>query len=682
MRLLRTGPSATAAASSTSSTSSTSSHVLGALVASTVALSGCGSPPPPSVVTVPAKPLAVAVEPPPDVTAVPEPAQLFVVARVTKPEAVTKTLGTWAKLPLPGAADLVRSIFDDSVADAVDLSQPVDGAVALGGGKRDPRPLVAVSVAVKSFDDARDKLGAKHKLVASTNGDLRIEDMGVGGVGKRAPNEDDDNESDACVLTHASAGARLVCGQGDALEVLAPYLARTLPRQTWPSDLHVEVTLAALREPFAQVRQALPMLARSLAGAPSPALARLVDAAVGEMGEIVDDTARMTLDAQLAVDGLQTTVRVDFQRAQSLVAKLAASNAQKADVPPAAYWHLPSEADFALFGSGFDPKLFEHPRKLLGDFALESADGASMPEAERKALRELVVDRMLGLVTGPFVYGKGYDGAAVEKAYAANQAVKDSDLAAKDRSKRVLFEQVLGWHLLQVREPITKVGPMLKDWAQLWGRPAFVKWAKQKSSSKMLASMRITPPPAGVTLPKDTVHLEIVMPRADLEEAPAPARAEAPGKVAPAPPSRGKKIARRPLLLHILAVPDQGGTWLGLGLDGKLLAQKAAGAASTVPTPQAATLADAPALQALRDAKVNGAFFATPRGFLVYTALASLSRTLYPKLGQLPSKGTTPVLVTSVSEQPSDKAAGGASLMTIKVPRATIEDILKIGMAR
>ena len=624
--------------------------------------------------TAPSKPIAVATEPPPDVTAVPEPSGLVLVARVAKTDAIIKTLGTWTKLPLPGGADLVRSIADDSVAEAVDLSQPVDGAIALGGGKRDPRPLIAVSIAVTSFDDARAKLGAKHKLIAGKNGDLVIEDMGLGDGAKRSSREDENEEGDSCVLAHASAGARLVCGQRDAVDTLAPYLTRTLPRRTWSSDLHVEVTLGAVREPLAQVRQALPVLARSMLGASSPALARVVDAGVAEVAELVDDTGRMTLDAQLADEGMRATMRVDFQHAQSFVAKLAASNAQKADVPPAAFWHLPGEADVAIFGKGYDPKLFEHPRQLLGDLALEVTEGAGMPDAERKAMRELVVDRMLGLFTGPLVYGKGYDAAAVEKARTAHEAVKTTDLAAKDETKRVLSEQVLGWHLLQVSEPVAKVGPMLKDWAQLWGRPAFVKWAKQQSSSKMPASMRIAPLPAGVSLPKDAVHLEIVMPRADLEEISATKPAPVP------PPAKGKKTPRKALVLHILAVPDQGGTWVGLGLDGKLVAQKAAVALSTAP--EAPTLAKARGIEALRDVKANGALFATPRGFLVYTALDSRSRTPYAMLSQLPSKGGAPVVLTFLSQPPSEAAAGGSAVMTLELPRAAIEDMVKISMSR
>jgi len=60
-----------------------------------------------------------------------------------------------------------------------------------------------------------------------------------------------------------------------------------------------------------------------------------------------------------------------------------------------------------------------------------------MPEPERKAVRELVVDRMLALFTGPLVYGKGYDAAALDKALAARNGLKPgADLAARDEAER------------------------------------------------------------------------------------------------------------------------------------------------------------------------------------------------------------------------------------------------------
>ena len=411
------------------------------LAASVVALAACGGGAPPAAPTTPAKPIAVAPEPPPDVIAVPEPAGLVLVGRVSKAEGILKTLGTWTRLPLPGGADLVRSMTDDSVADAVDLSQPIDGAVALRGGKRDIEPAhrgVGRGALVRRCEgEARREAQARtrEKWADQRRGHRPLRRQRRS---RASPTTTTTTTTRRCVLSPASSGARLVCGERDALDVLSPYLTRTLPRQTWPSDVHLEMTLAALREPLAQVRAMLPVLARSMLGSSSPALAKLVDAGVNELVDFVGDTNRIALDAQLAETGIDATMKVEYSRAQSFVAKLATSNPQRADVPPPAFWHLPGDTDLALFGKGSDPKLFEHPKELLGNVFLEATEGAGMPEPERKAVRELVVDRMLSLFTGPLVYGKGYDVAALDKALAARSALKPgADLAARDEAERI-----------------------------------------------------------------------------------------------------------------------------------------------------------------------------------------------------------------------------------------------------
>ena len=643
-----------------------------------IALTACGgdAPPPPKV---PTKPIAPA-EPPVDTSAVPEPQGLILFARVSKPEAALKTVGGWANLPLPGAADLVRSIADDAVADSVDMSQPIDAAAALGGRARDPRPLVAISVAVKSFDDANAKLSAKHKATPGKNGEIIIEGVGGGSPAQgKGPRDEDDDDASTCVLAHAPTGGRLICsGDRSALEILSPFMSRTLPRQQWPSDAHMEITLAALKEPLAQLRGMLPLLGRQLLGSSSPAASKVIEASVNELADIVNDTSRITIDAQIADAGLDATMKIDYASTTSLLAKVATAHPERADAPPAAFLHLPAETDLALYGRGSDPQLFDHMRELLGNLALEVTEGAQMPEQERKAVRELVIDRMLSLFTGALVYGKGFDSAALDKAIAARGSVKPKDLAAEDEADRIIAEQMIGWHLVQVNEPITKVGPILKDWSALWNKAEFTKWAKQQTSSKMLAQMHTGALPAGVTLPKDSMHLEIVIPRPDIEEGgPGPMPLGRPG--APpqpkAPAAKVKKIPVKPLTLHVLAVPDQGGTWVGFAMDAKLLAQKAAASLSTAP--DANTLGKTATADALRDVKANGAVLVTLKGFLVFSALDR--RSPYALLNALTSKGQTPIVLTAAAQPP---AAGGAgsSIAKFKVPRGAIADLVQVGI--
>lgn len=635
-----------------------------------LAACGGGSPPPapttPATGPVATAPAAAKV----DVSPVPEPEGLVAIGRVSKPDAIVKTVGNWTRLPLPGGSELVRSMTDDAVGSAVDLSQPVDVAAVLAGGRGSPKPLWAFSVGVRSFDDAKSKLATRHKLTPRANGALEIEGIGKDDAigGDRAAEEDDADEN-GCVLAHASSGARIVCGEPAALETLTPYLTRTLPRQTFPNDLHLEVRFGPVRQPVADLRAQLPILARGLLGSQSQAVRELVDAAIGEIADIVADTNRMVLDGRVEDAGITASTRFEYGSTKSLVAQLAVANADRAGAPPPAFWHLPQESDLAFFGKGSDPSLTQHARELLANLLVETFAEGGMPEPERKTIKDLITARMLPLFTGPAVYGKGYDQAAVEKAMAARKAVKTTDLAAVDEADRALGEQIIGWHLLQVNEPVANVGPILKDWSSVWARPGFTTWAKKQSSSKMLARLRVAPPPAGVTLPKETVHLEITIPREDLEE-------RQPGKQPKG--AKPKKIARKPLVAHVLAVPDAGSTWIAFGLDGKLVAQKAAAALSSAP--DAATLGKAQGYEALRDAKVTGAMTLALRGLLVFTAV-DRTDSPFSMIGSLPNKAATPITMTFAAEKGSPTAAAGTATSTLRIPRAAIEDVVRLVMS-
>lgn len=649
----------------------------GCAVALVVAVGCGGSNPPPAPTTPQTNPIATV--PPPakvDLSPVPEPTGLIVVARVAKPESILKVVGTWTGLPLPGGNELVRSVTDEAVAAAIDFSQPVEAAVMLAGSRSAPKPLWAYSLPVRSLDDAKAKLGAKHRLTATTNGAFKIEGLGAAGVigGDRGSHDDDDDDLD-CVIAPAvtpAGSGRIVCG---AQEELTPYLTRTLPKQTFPTDLHVEVRVDPVRGPVSDLRAQLPILARSLMGSQSQAVRELVDAAIGEIGDIVADTNRLVIDGTFDDKGIKLDFRGEYGSAKSLVAQLATSSVDKAGPPPPAFFHLPQETDVAAFGKGSDPKLFSHVREILSNLLVEGFSEGGMPEAERKTIKDLVANRMMPLFTGPIVYGKGFDQAAVEKAAAAKKAAKGKDAASDDVDK-ILGEQIIGWHLVQVGEPIANVGPILKDWSALWARPTFQAWAKKNASPKMLSKLRIAPVPAGATLPKETVHLEVTIPREDVEDpsAPPPPPPRPGQKAAPAKP---KMIARKPVVAHILAVPDAGATWLAIGFgDPTLLVKKVAASLSSAP--EQGTLGKVPAVEALREnAKLNGAMMFSMRGLLVITA-GDRHDSAFTKLPSLPNKGAAPIFATFVAQPPQGDAKAGVAAGTVRVPRAVIEDAVRL----
>lgn len=648
-----------------------------ALLVTSALVSGCGGSNPPPAPTTPAT-NPVAANPPPakvDLSPVPEPTGLVVIGRIAKPESILKAVGTWTGLPLPGGNELVRSVTDEAVAASIDFSQPVDGAVMLAGSRSAPKPLWAFSLPVKSMDDAKTKLGAKHRLTATTNGGFKIEGLGAAGVIGGDKGRDDDEDELDCVLAPAVApanSARIVCG---AQEELTPYLTRTLPKQTFPTDLHVEMRFDPVRGPVSDLRAQLPILARTLMGSQSQAVREVVDAAIGELGDIVADTNRLVLDGTFDDKGIKLDFRGEYGSAKSLVAQLATTSVDRAGPPPASFFHLPQETDVAFFSKGADPKLFTRLRELLSNLLVEAFSEGGMPDAERKTIKDLVANRMMPLFTGPAVYGKGYDAAAVDKALQAKKQAKAGDALAADDTDRLVDEQIVGWHLLQVGEPIANVGPMIKDWSALWARPGFQTWAKKNASAKMMSKLRIAPAPAGAALPKDTVHLEITIPREDLvEDGHGPV---AQGKQDAKQKPKGKTIARKPIVAHVLAVPDAGTTWLAIGFgDPTMLAKKVASSLSTAP--DQGTLGKAPGIEPLRETtKTNGAMMVSMRGLLVVTA-GERHNSAYSKLPSLPNKGATPAFATFVAQGPEGDAKAGVATGTLRVPRGLIEDAVRL----
>ncbi|MCL2779652.1 MAG: hypothetical protein FWD73_16805 [Polyangiaceae bacterium] len=585
-----------------------------------VSVAACGGARAPSPTTptalAPTNPAAAAVSPPIDVSAVPEPPGLLVVGRVRKPDALIPTSKTWVSA-------LVNKMTDDDMGDIVDPSQPIDVAATLSGSNRDPQLHAAFSAAVRSLDEAKIKLEEHHTLKLGPGGQFFI--FGKGGSGDQSkanrhePTGDDDDESIACVLAPAVTGARLVCGEKPALHTLTPYLTRTLPRKSWPSDVHVEIYPGAAREQLKIARTQLPMIARSLVNVSSPAMRDLIDASVGELADIVNDVDRLTFDMQAAEPLVKGTLRVDYAQATSWWAQVAASQRDRVGPPPPAFLHFPAEAAVATFSRGVDSKLLIRPSELIGNAFVELLRSSNIPQADLDAVRDLAIRRILPIFAGTTVYGMGRDDVAIAK--------------SEDAESRGVSELVdlVGWHFAQVSEPIAKVGPMLKDVAALWNRPAFAAWAKKHGGAPR---MRIAPLAAGTALPKETVHLEISFPIVDSSKS-------------------KKKVARKFVVFHFIAVPDEGTSWIGVDLDTKRLVERATALLSKTPTPGTLATANDAQSQSLRDAKISGA-----------TRLLLKS----------PYDGSA--IFTIASEGPSREAPAGSSVATFAVPRAIVDDFV------
>ena len=658
-------------------------------------LAGCGGAPPGPAAPPPPPPdlKPVAKEPPVDVAPVPEPANLVLLARVNKPEAIVKTVGTWTRLPLPAGKELVRQV-NEAAADVVDLGQPLDVAMTVSLSRHGPEALYAFSVGMKSFDEAKARFSQQYKTLPAANGGLKIQGLlDRGGHRAEVQDDPDDDDRDLCVLAHAANGAngaKLVCGPADAVEALTPYLSRTMPRESWTADVHLEARPEPVRAPLGEMRGMIPLLARQFGAGKSAAMRELVESSIGEVFDMVEDAQKLTVDAKIDDAGINATSRFEFQGTKSLFAR-AMTDASRADVAPAAFWHLPGDTDTAFFMRGSDAKLYDHPREMLTNLLVEGMEMAQLPEAEKKAVHDLVGDKMLRLFAngGTGIYAKGFDQAALEKAVKAREAVKEGDWLGKKQANRAVGEQVIGWHLYQVSDPIAKVGPILKDWSMLWGRPAFTKWMEQKTGTKTkeMPKLRITPVPAGVTLPKDAVHLEVTIPVDDavppmaIPPPPPPARPGEKTPPKPQTPAQPKPVPQKPMLVHIYAVPDGATTWLAFGVDGKLVGTKIAQALASAP--DAGTLGKtATGVELLKESKINGGGMVTMRGLLVFTAFDAGDRNSFLGLAGLPGKGALPVVFTGHAEAPAGSARAGTSVGRLVVSRQVIEDVVKFAMSQ
>ena len=135
------------------------------------------------------------------------------------------------------------------------------------------RPMAVVvgmfGVAAMATQNALVKLalpGAPSTAVMTTNTTQLIVDLATlaRGLGKPDDTNKDGDEAEArvCELvpSFGPATTRLICAESKrTLDDLGPWLARTVPRATYPSDVHAELHLAPLRSIVTQMRRLLPM---------------------------------------------------------------------------------------------------------------------------------------------------------------------------------------------------------------------------------------------------------------------------------------------------------------------------------------------------------------------------------------------------------------------------------------
>lgn len=531
-----------------------------------------------------------------DLSPVAMPDGLVGFARVKKPQAVLDMAGKWTGFPMPNVDVLVEFMIGESVGRVLDASQPIDAALVVNTKTRSIKPMIAVSAAVRSMDEAKSAF-SKGKLEPWTNGALRITGLGP-------PGEEDEH---LCVLAPSvgAASARLVCGDSEpALEALVPYLTRTAPKESTTSDLHVMLRTEPVRETIQQMRSGIPALiglmgGRGGLGGP-PVFREMVEAVVGDAVDLASDLDKVEIDGDLADAGASLNATAHFRSSNSLLARIATSHPERTDVPPAAFWHLPAETDIAYFHRGVDEKELAHPKQLLDAVLMAVFEEGNLPDAQRRALADVSM-KSISLLANPLVFAKGVDSAGIQKAQAAQKAVKPGDRVAEEDARRAMKEQTGGWYLLGYGDPAAKLAQPLKDWVTVWNNPAFVKWMKdRRGKDAQIPTMKLTAAPKG--LPKDTTHFEFSIPGYRFDP-PQPPGSKTPAAKLPPP---------KPTVLHVVVVPDGGKSWVGFALDANMISTKII---ATLPNaPEAGTIAKRPGLEMLHEGKMGAAGFVTLRG--------------------------------------------------------------------
>src|SRR5262249_28592933 len=155
--------------------------------------------------------------------------------------------------------------------------------------------------------------------------------------------EGDDDSDEGCVLAPAAQGARLVCGETAATDALVPYLSRTMPREKWSSDVHLEVRPDPVRAPLETFRSTILHAGQSFIEPRTPALKGIMGGPPGEAPEIAADAQKLMSAAETADTATRATPRFESQSTRSLFARAVTTN--RGEAPPAAFWPPPAETD-------------------------------------------------------------------------------------------------------------------------------------------------------------------------------------------------------------------------------------------------------------------------------------------------------------------------------------------------
>jgi hypothetical protein len=655
-----------------------------AVAALLLAMAACGGNAPPPQAPAIARPVAPVTPPPPvDLSAVPEPAALVVTGRFAKLSASLATAHGWTKLPMPQSEQVTELLTSEAVGPIVDLDQPIDFAVAVVGSGSRMKDLTALSAAVKDPEKVKATLGERYKLVPGDNGVLLIQ-----GLGKPSRAADDDSDDDkrspdehdasrTCELAPAfgDAPVRLVCGfTPKALAELGPWLTRTATRGPSTGDLHVDVHMKPLQPTIADQKRLIGMILGSVIGGRLglSSLRNLAVALGSDLADFAGDLDGLSADVTLGDAGAQAAVTLKLSGSTSVLARIATGHPDRSGPAPAAFWQLPGDADIAMFNRGLDEAELAKGRDLV----LGAVGGALGESGVKDADRKAIVAALAKLVSpAAMVYGSGIDAEAVRKALATEKGLTiQSEPTEKEEAKRQTVEAFLGWRVIELEEPSTRMTAGLKELAAAIGRPSVGAAYREKLKDAVPPALRSLPVPRTAGLPTGAQHFVLELHTLE-RKAPAPR----PGK--PPPPAKKPLGPLKPLLVHLFVVPDGHRTWLAVGGDETVTASRLAMTLG----PGGDKLAAHAALAPLKDASIGAGGFFTARGLpeaaqqvpLVLNGATWVAKESFDEAAQMPHQGLTPILFSSTAQS---GAPGMVARVTL--PKEAIEDAVATVLRR
>lgn len=603
------------------------------------------------------------------------PNNVTVFGRLSHPSKTLDMVSAWTAQPLDPQGPL-SEFLGDKVARLVDLEHEFDFVVIV---KRAPQPAFVISVPLRGgMESIKAELSGRYDFMSGPNGATEL----VKKARAKKSSDDDDDEDDysssdfkRCALapSFGAAPVRLVCARdGASRDGALPYLTRTLTRETYASDFHVEARPEPWREFLKNNRANVPMFVESVIGA-DVEVREAMTAGFTDLFDLGLDAAHGTLDVNLDAQQGSGTLRIALQQKTSLVARMLTSHPERAEAMSVAFAKLPSDTAWGFFVHGIDADLMARPKQLSAKALDNLLQGRpELDPQDRKAFSDALL-HVMDLFANPMVYGRGLDASQASVALSSWEAKKDD--AAKEKAALAL---VAGWDAIGVESPIATVQLPLKELIAAFNRPHVQKWMKEKNGSEYPAP---TWKAAGAMkdAPAGSLHFELTTFHESVDNTPPPPPQS--GTKFKAPPPRAK---RPPITtkMHTLVFADGARTWLVNGLDEATVVGKAKAILGGTDS-----LAKRPDLEALRSTPTNAGGFISLRGLGSYLPFRYVTRTPSyvldgdPLFGMsTPQAGMVALPFWFNEEGPKPDAPAGSLTANLRVPRAEVADFLSVGI--